>query len=308
MGPKVISRSRVSPADLVERMRRGMVFDGPQGTALGASTNKDWETPEELNLWDPDRVRDMHRAYVDAGAEVITTNSFGGNRVRLARAGLTDNLVDFNRRAAEIAREVAGADVLVAGDIGPSGEFMEPFGDHTEAEFVEVFAEQGRALAEGGVDFLLIETMSDLGEVRTAIQGAKSTGLGVVATMSFCTNKRTMMGVTPGDAAREMLAYGADAVGANCGNSPEEMTDILLEMRESSPDSIILAQSNAGIPEIKQGRVVYKCSAEEMAGYAEKWVAFGVQAVGACCGSTPEHVKAITDVVNRGRAALGAAN
>ncbi len=264
---------------------------------VGAATNKDWETPEELNLREPDRVRDMHRAYVDAGAEVITTNSFGGNRIRLTRAGLADQLEAFNRSAAALAREVAADNLLVAGDIGPSGEFLEPLGDHLYSEFVDAFAEQSRALADGGVDFLLIETMSDLGEVRTAIEGAKSTGLGVVATMSFCTNMRTMMGVTPADAAREMIEYGADAIGANCGNGPDEMTEILREMREAMPDAVVLGQSNAGIPEIRGRRVVYDCTPDEMAAYAGQWAEFGVQAIGACCGGTPDTIRAIGDVV-----------
>jgi 5-methyltetrahydrofolate--homocysteine methyltransferase len=268
---------------------------------LGAASNKDWETPEELSLREPDRVREMHRDYVDAGADVLTTNSFGGNRIRLTRAGLADQLEAFNRSAAELAREVAGDKVLVAGDIGPSGEFLEPLGDHPYSEFVDAFAEQSRALAAGGVDFLLIETMSDLGEVRTAIEGAKSTGLGVVATMSFDTNKRTMMGVTPADAARAMVEYGADAVGANCGNSPDEMTDILREMREAMPDAVTLGQANAGIPEIRGGRVVYNSSPEEMAGHARQWAELGVQAIGACCGSTPETIRAIGEVVDRFR-------
>ena len=294
-------RSRISPEELVERLRRGALFDGPQGTMLGAATNKDWETPEELNLREPDRVRAMHRAYVDAGCDVISTNSFGGNRIRLTRAELADELQAFNVTAAELAREVAGDGVLVAGDIGPTGEFLEPLGEHPYSRFVDAFAEQSRALAAGGVDFLLIETMSDLGEVRTAIEGAKSTGLGVVAAMSFCTNKRTMMGVTPADATRAMIEYGADAVGANCGNGPDEMTDILREMREAMPDAVILAESNAGIPEIRGGQVVYDCSPEEMAGYAAQWADFGIQAIGACCGSTPETIRAIGKVVDRFR-------
>lgn len=291
--------SRINPEQLVQRMRAGIVFDGPQGTMLGAASHKDWETPEELNLRAPDRVRAMHRAYVEAGAEVLTTNSFGANRVRLERAGMRDKLREFNITAAELAREVAGNDVLVAGDVGPTGEFLEPFGNHTFAELVDVFAEQGRALAEGGVDFLLIETMSDLGEVHAAIQGARKTGLGVVATMSFCTNYRTMMGVTAADATRKLLEFGAHAAGANCGNGPDEMTVVLKEMREAAPDAVLLAQSNAGMPRIEEDRVVYDCSAEKMAEYAQQWIEFGIQAVGACCGSTPEHIRAIRAIVSR---------
>lgn len=260
---------------------------------LGAATNKDWETPEELNLREPNRVRDMHRAYVDVGAEVITTNSFGGNRIRLTRAGLADQLQAFNRTAAELAREIAGDNILVAGDIGPTGEFLEPLGNHPYHEFVDAFAEQSYALAAGGVDFLLIETMSDLGEVKAAIEGARSTGLGVVATMSFCTNKRTMMGITPANAARSMVEYGAHAVGANCGNGPDEMTDILQDMCGTMPDTVILGQSNAGIPEIRGGQVVYDCSPDDMVGYARQWAAYGVKAIGGCCGSTPQTIEAI---------------
>jgi 5-methyltetrahydrofolate--homocysteine methyltransferase len=293
----------LTTADIRDRLQHGLLFDGAMGTMLGAADDKTWKVPEELNLNDPDRVRGVHRAYAEAGADVIATNTFGGNRIRLERAGFADRVEEFNVAAALLAREASGDDVLVAGDIGPSGEFMEPLGERSREEFVAAFTEQAAALAAGGCDLLLIETMSDLGETGVAIEAALTTGLPVIATMSFDTAGRTMMGVSPADAAIQLAEMGVIAVGANCGMGPDEMTPVLEQMHEAAPDTPVLGQSNAGMPRIDGEHVHYDCTPAEMAAHAEAWLAAGIQLIGSCCGSTPEHVGALRAVLDRHQAA-----
>ena len=293
----------MTTADIRDRLQHGLLFDGAMGTMLGAADDKTWKVPEELNLNDPDRVRSVHRAYAEAGADVIATNTFGGNRIRLERAGFADRVEEFNVAAALLAREASGDDVLVAGDIGPSGEFMEPLGERSREEFVAAFTEQAAALAAGGCDLLLIETMSDLGETGVAIEAALTTGLPVIATMSFDTAGRTMMGVSPADAAIQLAEMGVIAVGANCGMGPDEMTPVLEQMHEAAPDTPVLGQSNAGMPRIDGEHVHYDCTPAEMAAHAEAWLAAGIQLIGSCCGSTPEHVGALRAVLDRHQAA-----
>jgi len=292
----------LTTADIRDRLQHGLLFDGAMGTMLGAADDKTWKVPEELNLNDPDRVRGVHRAYAEAGADVIATNTFGGNRIRLERAGFADRVEEFNVAAALLAREASGDDVLVAGDIGPSGEFMEPLGERSREEFVAAFTEQAAALAAGGCDLLLIETMSDLGETGVAIEAALTTGLPVIATMSFDTAGRTMMGVSPADAAIQLAEMGVIAVGANCGMGPDEMTPVLEQMHEAAPDTPVLGQSNAGMPRIDGEHVHYDCTPAEMAAHAEAWLAAGIQLIGSCCGSTPEHVGALRAVLDRHQA------
>lgn len=293
---------RISEAELRERLRRGLLFDGAMGTMLGAIAGKDWDVPEELNIYDPDRIRAIHQAYAEAGAEVITTNTFGGNRIRLERAGYADRVEELNVAAVRLAGEAVGKDALIAGNIGPIGEFMEPLGERTRDEFVAVFAEQASALASGGSDLLLVETLSDLGEAETAIEGAKTTALPVVVTMSFDTNGHTMMGVSPGDAAVRLTELGAVAVGANCGTGPEELGPVLEQMREAAPDALILVQSNAGMPQVDRDHIFYDCSPGDMVSHVEGWLNSGIQAVGSCCGSTPEHTRALRTLMDRHRA------
>ena len=299
---KTESSPRISEAELRERLRRGLLFDGAMGTMLGAIEGKDWDAPEELNVDDPERIAAIHRAYAEAGAEVITTNTFGGNRIRLERAGYAERVEEFNVAGARLAREAGGEEVLVAGDIGPIGEFMQPLGDHTREEFVAAFAEQAAALALGGSDLLLVETLSDLGEAETAIEGARTTGLPVAVTMSFDTNGHTMMGVAPGEAAVRLTELGAVAVGANCGTGPDEIGPVVEEMRRAAPEAVILVQSNAGMPQVDVDRIYYDCTPEDMAAHVESWLKSGIQAVGSCCGSTPEHIRALRGVMDRHRA------
>jgi 5-methyltetrahydrofolate--homocysteine methyltransferase len=293
----------VTAAEIRQRLEHGILFDGAMGTMLGAADDKTWDVPEELNLDDPDRVRGVHRAYAEAGADVITTNTFGGNRIRLERAGFAGRVEEFNRAAARLAREGGGDDILVAGDIGPTGEFMAPLGERSREEFVAAFTEQAAALAAGGCDLLLIETMSDLGETAAAIEAAHTTGLPVIATMSFDTAGRTMMGVSPADAAVQLAEMGVAAVGANCGMGPDEMTPVLEQMHQAAPEIPVLGQSNAGMPRVDGEHVHYDCTPAEMAAHAEAWLAAGIQLIGSCCGSTPEHVGALRAVLDRHQAA-----
>ena len=299
---KTDSSPRISETELRERLRRGLLFDGAMGTMLGAIEGKDWDAPEELNVDDPERIAAIHRAYAEAGAEVITTNTFGGNRIRLERAGYAERVEEFNVAGARLAREAVGEGVLVAGDIGPIGEFMQPLGEHTREEFVAAFAEQAAALALGGSDLLLVETLSDLGEAETAIEGARTTGLPVAVTMSFDTNGHTMMGVSPAEAAVRLTELGAVAVGANCGTGPDEIGPVVEEMRRAAPEAVILVQSNAGMPQVDVDRIYYDCTPEDMAAHVESWLKSGIQAVGSCCGSTPEHIRALRAVMDRHRA------
>ena len=226
-----MSVDRTTPDAVLRALaRRPLLFDGAMGSNLNDFPDRDWEAPEEATLRFPDRMAEVYQAYVDAGADVLSTNTFGGNLIRLERAGLVSKSDAINRGAAEQARAVAGDDAWVAGDIGQSGDFLEPLGDVTEARMTEAFRVQAEQLAEGGVDILLCETFSDIREVQIAIQAASSTGLPVFATMTYDINLHTMMGVAPADGMRACEEAGAAVVGCNCGNGPEEMTQVLDQM------------------------------------------------------------------------------
>ena len=225
--------------------------------------DRDWEAPEEATLRFSDRMAGVYQAYLDAGADVLSTNTFGGNLIRLERAGLVDKSEAINRGAAEQARAVAGTDAWVAGDIGQSGDFLEPLGDVTEARMTEAFRVQAEQLAEGGVDILLCETFSDIREVQIAIQAASSTGLPVFATMTYDINLHTMMGVAPADGMRACEEAGAAVVGCNCGNGPDEMTQILDQMLAAGPRRPLMAQSNAGVARVDRWPGLLPVSAGE---------------------------------------------
>lgn len=276
--------------------RGPLVCDGAMGTMLLAS-GVQARSPEEINLVSPETVRNVHAAYLEAGADVVTTNSFGGNRAKLAKAGLADLVAKVNLAAARLARESAGESALVAGGLGPLGEFLEPLGELTYDQAVAIYREQAERLAEGGADFLLVETMFDLGEARAAVEGAKATGLPVACTMTFDTRGRTMMGVSPTQALAELRAAGALVVGANCGVGPEETLKAIQEMHRADSQVWLAAQPNAGFPDVEGGRTVYTVSAEDMASFAQGFLASGVRLIGSCCGSSPEYTRAIVRAV-----------
>ena len=280
---------------------RGHLFDGGMGTLLQDRGLEGGDAGELWNVDRPDAVRAAHQEYAAAGATILTTNTFGGTRPRLDMHGLGDRVHELNAAAARVAREVADEHaLLVAGDLGPTGELMDPLGTQTEADAQALFAEQLAGLAEGGIDVVLIETMSDLGEVRAAVAAAQQVAptLPIVVTMSFDTNLRTMMGVTPAAAVTEIGALGVAAVGANCGRGPEEMEQIMAAMAAVRPEGLLLAaQSNAGLPQVVGDHFEYDASPADLAAHAARLRELGVDVVGACCGSTPAHVAAMRDVL-----------
>lgn len=276
-----------------------LVADGATGTMLQRAGLAPGTAPERWNLENPDAVRALHRSYLDAGSDLILTNTFGGTAVRLRREGLADQAVEINRAAAQLACVEAGDVSLVVGDIGPTGEMLAPLGALGYEAAVAAFAEQAGALAEGGVQAILVETMSDIEEVRAAVEGVRQvTTLPLLVTMSFDTKGRTMMGVKPDRAATTLQSMGVDVIGANCGRTLTETLEAVLKMREAVPDAILMAKPNAGLPHSEGGDLVYDVTPEVMAEYAWRFVEeAGVRIFGGCCGSTPDHIRAVAAVV-----------
>ncbi len=278
-----------------------LVSDGAMGTVLQDRGLTDGGAPELWNVDHPEKVEEILEAYAAAGANLITTNTFGGTSGRLAMHGLENRLYELNKAGAEIARRVADRhkNCFVMGDIGPSGELMEPMGVMTPASAKALFAEQIRALVDGGVDAILIETMSDLSEVEAAVVAAQEVApnLPIIATLSFDTNLRTMMGVKPAAAVKHLSALGVRIIGANCGRGLEEMKQIAAQMVEARPAGIfIITQSNSGLPKLVGDTFIFEGTPSEMAKYAEEMKNMGVNIIGSCCGSTPAHTLAISGV------------
>jgi len=288
-----------------ELLRSGgpIVADGAMGTMLMANGLEFGDPPELWNLEHPEIIRRVQRGYLDAGAQVLLTNTFGGNRLRLELHGRQDRVDQLNRTAAVLASvEADAADhpVVVAGDLGPTGQIMESIGGTlTPAIAREVFAEQARALAAGGADVLWVETMSDVAEAVAAIHGAKDAApnLPVIATMSFDTRGRTMMGVTPEQAAAALLEAGAVAIGGNCGNGPEELVPVIEKMRAAFPDAVLVAKGNVGMPQLVGMAVEYETTPATMAEFARRFRDSGANVIGACCGSTPPHLRAMAEAL-----------
>ena len=287
--------------DILSRLHggRAIVADGAIGTMLQAAGLPTGKSPEAWLMENPDPLRSLHRAYVEAGADLILACTFGATRTRLERAGLAARVAEVNRRAVEIAREAAGDRVYVAGDVGPLGELLAPLGRIAYPQAVEIYAEQAAALAEAGVDVLYIETMSDLNEVKAAVEGLRQGGPGipVFASLSFDTRGRTSMGVRPEQAAEALLALDVAAFGANCGTTLEMTLEAIAKMHEAAPGAALIAKPNAGKPRMVGRDAVYDTTPEEMADYARRFVALGARVVGGCCGSTPAHVAAIAEAI-----------
>ncbi|MFQ5957868.1 MAG: betaine--homocysteine S-methyltransferase [Alphaproteobacteria bacterium] len=293
-------------SDLLARLlgrRPYLVADGGMGTSLFALGLETGGSPELWNVEHPDRVARVHQGYVDAGADIILTNTFGGSRHRLKLHHAQDRVGELNEAAARIARSVAdaaGRGIVVAGDIGPTGELFEPLGPLTIDEGIDAFGEQARALAAAGADVIWIETMSSREEVAAAVAGAAATGLPIVCTMTFDTAGRTMMGVTPEEAAafcRDLTPTPA-AFGANCGNGPAELVNALVGLgRVGGPDDVLVAKSNCGVPDYVDGKIRYSGTPEIMAEYARMARDAGARIIGACCGSTPVHLRAMVDAL-----------
>lgn len=281
---------------LLER-RRIILGDGAMGTMLHQA-GLTIGAPEQWNVKKPEVVSAIHRGYIEAGSDFISTNTFGGTRNRLKLDNLEDRVAELNEAGARLAREAAG-EALVAGSVGPTGELMEPLGTLTRDGARESFAEQARALKAGGVDFALIETMSALEEVQSAIEGVREAGLPVVVTMSFDTNFRTMMGIKPVAAVTTIAGWGVSVIGANCGNGPAEIERVMSEMAQALPDGVaLMAKSNAGMPRWQEGHITYDGTPEVMSNYARRMAGLGVRVIGGCCGSTPEHIAGMRKAID----------
>lgn len=271
-----------------------LVADGATGTMLQAAGLTEGTAPESWNLTHPEEILSLHRAYLEAGSQIILTNSFGGSRFRLGKKGLEDKVREVNRAAAALAKEAAGQEAFVAGSMGPTGELMRPLGTLSYVVAVEAFTEQAEALAEGGVDAIVVETMSDLNEAKAAIEGAKrAADLPVLCTLSFDTQRHTMMGVSPRRAVRELWPLGLDAIGGNCGLTLDDMEEVLRQMQAAVPEATLMAKPNAGLPRLVDGQAVYDVTPQVMAEYALRYAELGAKIVGGCCGSTPAHIKAM---------------
>ncbi|MEJ8573063.1 betaine--homocysteine S-methyltransferase [Microbaculum marinum] len=278
--------------------RGTLLADGATGTNYFDRGLMSGDAPELWNVQTAERVAELHREFIESGADIVLTNSFGANRRRLRLHAADEKAREINRRAAEIARWIAdrsGRRIVVAGSMGPTGDLLEPLGELSYAEAVEAFAEQAEGLKAGGADVLWIETMSAPDEIRAAAEGAARTGLPFVFTASFDTAGRTMMGVPPGDLpdiAAQMPSRPA-GYGANCGVGAPDLLLAILEMSAKSPDAVLIAKGNCGIPQFHGEHIHYSGTPELMADYARLAVDCGARIVGGCCGTTPRHIAAM---------------
>ena len=280
-------------ADLLAA-KRVIVADGATGTNYQARGLEIGTAPEEWLFEAPDRVVDVHRAFVDAGSDLILTNTFGATPIRLQHTPLAGRVHDVNIRAVDLAREAAGDRALVAGSLGPTGHLFEPLGPLTRAECVDNYEAQAAALADGGADLLVLETFFALDEALAAVEGVRrASDLPLVVSFSFDQGTRTMMGLSPTEAAEAVLPLGPAAIGANCGKSLAEADVVVAELLAAAGDVPVWAKPNAGVPKIVADQIVYEAGPEDLAAHARAYVNQGARVVGGCCGSTPEHVAAI---------------
>ncbi len=288
---------------LTDKIEEGRVLisDGAWGTFLHQKGLKVQECPESWNIERPADVLEIAKSYVDAGADIILTNSFGGSPFKLAAYGLENQTFELNRAAAEISKKAAGDQALVLGSVGPTGK-MVMMGEVTEEDLLEGMREQVRGLVAGGVDGIVLETMSDLEEARITIEAVKSvTDLDVACTFTFSRTQtgeyRTMMGTGVTEFLEMTREAGANVVGANCGNGTAGMIEVVREMRTIDVDIPILVHANAGLPQYRDGETVFPESPGEMAPQMKELVAAGANIVGGCCGTTPDHIRLIVEIL-----------
>ncbi len=276
------------------RDKKILISDGALGTLLQAKGLKPGECPELWNITHRSDIKEIAESYLLAGSDIITTNSFGGNRIKLAQYGLADRTVELNQTAASIYREAAGDDRHVAGSIGPTGK-MVLTGDITEEELYDAFSEQAAALEKGGADIIIIETMSASDEAALAVKAAKdNTKCTVIITMTFSGDVNsgyyTMMGISPEEMMTSMKEAGAHVIGSNCGNGIGNMIGIVKALRAADNKIPVIIQPNAGLPELIDGKTVYNESPEMMASFVPDLLSAGADIIGGCCGTTPEHI------------------
>ena len=289
--------------NLLKRLKNGevLVFDGATGTYLQNNGLEAGACPELMNIEYPEVVKNMASIYFDSGSDIVLTNSFGGNKFRLKHYGLENKVKEFNELASSLAKSVAPNGCYVAGSVGPTGEFIEPLGSVSESEMYDVFTEQIIALEKGGADAVMIETQMAIEEAEISIKATKeNTNLLIFSSMVFDKGPRgffTMMGITPESAVQGMLEAGADVVGANCGNGIEKMYEISKIMR-SKTEGLLMINSNAGIPTIKKEGIIYPETPEFMSEYYSKMIKVPVNILGGCCGTGPEHIESLRNVVD----------
>ena len=282
-----------------EKLERSttLLADGAMGTLLHSRGIGFDQCFDELNLTHPGAVADIHRSYIEAGAQLIITNTFGANRFKLAKHGLQDHVVQINRAGVDLAKRVVSAsfrDVMIAGDVGPLGVRIAPYGRVKPETAREAFAEQIRALAEAGVDLIVIETFSDLYEIREAIRAAQEVcTLPVVASVTFTRDDRTLLGDDPSKVARMLREFGVDAMGVNCSGGPAQLLRLLKQMKTAVPEAKLWVKPNAGWPEQVGGRIMYPADADYFGDYALSFREAGACIVGGCCGTTPQHIAAM---------------
>lgn len=286
-----------------ERLKKDgiLVSDGAWGTLLHQKGLTGEECPELWNLENEEKVFKVAKSYVDAGSELILTNSFGASPAKLKGYELEDKTYDINFKASQISRRAAGDNVFVLGSIGPTGKML-MMGEISEEEMYEGFKQQAKGLADGGANAILIETMSDLEEVKIAVKAVKeNTDIEVIVTMTFEKSVdgsfHTMMGITPKDATTALTEAGVDLIGANCGNGIKGMVGVVKEIRSANKEIPVLIHANAGIPVYQNGETVFPESPEEMASYAPQLVEAGANIIGGCCGTTPNHIEKIIEKI-----------
>lgn len=289
------------PISLLHRLAqpdKPLLADGAMGTMLHARGMPIDACFDALNLRKPDLIRSIHRAYVDAGAEMIETNTFGANRYKLAEHGFEAQVTEINRAGVRLAREAiqqSGRDVYVAGALGPLGVGLAPYGRLKDEDARAAYAEQIGALAAEGVDVILFETFNDLAELKLALETARSVApdTPIICQMTFGPDDRTLLGYLPGRVAHELHDAGADVIGVNCSGGPAQISRVLEAMHHSEPEAIFSAMPNAGYPENLGGRTMYPATVEYFADYALTFKAIGANIIGGCCGTTPEHIAAM---------------
>ncbi len=281
-----------------------LVSDGAWGTFLQKKGLQAGECPELWNITRPSDVLDIAESYIAAGSDMIETNSFGGNSFKLGLYGLADKSWEINKAAAEISRKAAGNDKYVLGSMGPTGKIL-IMGDVTEEELYESFKNQAKALEAGGADALVIETMTDLTEAICAVKAAKeNTSCEIICTFTFDKSAEkeyhTMMGITPTQMAEELIKAGADIIGANCGNGIADMVGITEEIRKVNKEIPVLIHANAGLPVYSNGETIFRESPDQMAGFVKTLINSGANIIGGCCGTTPEHIHKVAQIVKKG--------